>query len=268
MARNVNEELQQMRLLRDSGALSEEEFRRAKAAILGDDAEPESGRGGSADTAGRVKQSGTRTGQPSEKKRDRGSRDNRSSGTGMYRDNRNLVVVEGSAFPDRCVICNEESNGEAVDCTFKRERRSHYVEVAAVQTLARAAGDLLTGSRYTGPVHARIPLCSWHRNRHLRRMAAGFGTTLLAIVYLLVRYLIVGGHELTVSQIPIFSGVVILVAIIGLVVGGATLVDPTAVWFKAKKYNDRVVWLQGAGAEFLKTLPRIEDYRGESAASD
>jgi hypothetical protein len=261
MTRNINEELQQIRQLRDSGALSEDEFRRAKAAILGDVSEPDSGNGGSQDTAGRVKRSGTRAGQPSGKKRDqRGPRDNRSSGKGMYRDNGNLVVVEGAVFLGRCVICNKESDRDVVVCTFKREQKSHYIEVAAVQTLARAAGDLLTGSRYTGPVQAPIPMCSWHRNRRLRRIGFGFATMLLAVVYLLIRYWIVGGHELSALQIPISSIFVIIAAIVGLIVASAALANPTGVWFRATKYYDRLVWLQGAGREFLRTLPGIEEY--------
>lgn len=178
----------------------------------------------------------------------------------MYRDNRNLVVVEGAVFPDRCVICNQESDCGAVFCTFKREHKSHYIEVAAVQTLARAAGDLVTGSRYTGPVQASIPMCSWHRNLRLRRIGFGFGTMLLAAAYLLIRYWVVGGHELSALQIPISSVFVIIAAIVGGIVASAALANPTGVWFRATKYYDRLVWLQGAGPEFLRTLPEIEEF--------
>src|SRR5262249_39285904 len=162
--RDINEELDQLRQLRDAGALSEEEFRRAKASLLGESSAPHSGTDGPGYSGTRPKRSRAGTGEaPGKKRRRPGPRSQPSDG-GLYRDSGKLVIREGAEFPARCVICNKECDGEPLDFTFGREGKSHYIEVAAIQTLARAAEDLVKGNRYTGPVQTAIPMCSWHRN--------------------------------------------------------------------------------------------------------
>jgi hypothetical protein len=51
---------------------------------------------------------------------------------GFFRDGGDLVIREGASFPDRCVICNKECDGETVDFIFARGK-SHYIELAAIQ---------------------------------------------------------------------------------------------------------------------------------------
>jgi hypothetical protein len=41
-------------------------------------------------------------------------------------------------------------------------------------------------------------------------------------------------------------------------IGLAAIFDPTELWFRISKFNDRLVWVQGAGRNFLDTLPRYE----------
>src|SRR5688572_17765777 len=112
----------------------------------------------------------------------------KSATKGLYRDGDKLVIREGARFPARCAICNKPSAGAPRPFVFSRQK-AHYIEVAAIQTVAHAAADFLKGARYTGPVHADMPLCSWHRSRRLMQAGLGVGMTLLAIAFVFVQYL-------------------------------------------------------------------------------
>jgi hypothetical protein len=182
---------------------------------------------------------------------------NKPSGKGLFRDGGKLVIREGARFPDRCVICDKPCDGETVDFVFQR-RKSHYIDVAAVQTVANAAADLIKGARYTGPVHAAIPLCSWHRNRRLRIVGYCAGVMALAAAYLASRYYLGVARDFDTPQLPILSAVAFLTGITGLGIGLAAVYDPTELWFRISKFNDRLVWVQGAGGNFLDALPRFE----------
>jgi hypothetical protein len=176
---------------------------------------------------------------------------------GLYRDANRLVVREGTRLPDRCVICNGPIDDDPIDFVFKREK-SHYIEIAAVQTVVTAAADLLTGAKYTGPVEVSIPFCRWHRQRRLRRLGIGAGLMALAVAILFVRYLIGGASEFTISEISIYIVIAVLVATTGVGIILDVTYDPAKLWFKTKKFHGRFVWLEGAGPQFLKTLPRLD----------
>jgi hypothetical protein len=191
----------------------------------------------------------------------------RSGAKGLYRDGGHLVIREGARFPDQCVICNKLCDGTSVDFTFGRTQ-SHYVEVAAVEAVARAASDLLKGGRYTGPVQAAIPLCTWHRSRRLLLIGCGVAVAAVAAGFLLVRYAIGGAAEFDVLQISLASVIAIAAVVVGLTVAWVGLVERTKVWFKPVKYHDRFVWVKGAGLGFLRELTRIEDYHYKPGAAD
>jgi hypothetical protein len=260
MPRDIEAELDQLRQLRDTGALSDEEYRRAKAALKGSSAR-DSGTGGREEAEARPRRSRARTGEAGDKNGgawgpDRG----RSGAKGLYRDGGKLVIREGAKFPRRCVICNKECDGEPVPFTFRQEK-SHYIELAVLQTVADAAADLMKGAKYTGPVHAAIPLCAWHSSRRLRRVGVGVGILALAGTYLLGRHFMGGAGQRAGLQISIDGVFAALVAIGGLGVALAAVYDPTKVWFKVRKFYDRFVWVDGAGREFVSALPKIEEYR-------
>jgi hypothetical protein len=183
-----------------------------------------------------------------------------SAGKGLFRDGGKLVFREGARFPDRCVNCDKPCDGEVVAFVFER-RKSHYIDVAAVQTVANAAVDLVKGGRYTGPVHAAIPLCPWHRKRRWRHIGVGAGLMALVGAYLLIRYAIGGAREFEPSQMSIYTWVALFMAVLGLGIVSAASYDPTNLWFKVSKFHDRLVWIQGAGREFLNTLPYFEGAR-------
>ncbi|MDR3633346.1 MAG: hypothetical protein P4L84_05870 [Isosphaeraceae bacterium] len=174
---------------------------------------------------------------------------------GVYRDAGKLVIQDGAVFPDRCVICNEECDSEPIELTFKRVK-SHYIEVAALQSVATAAVDLLKGAKYTGPIDATIPFCSWHRNARLRRLWIGGGLIALAAAYLFIRYLR-GAHKFEELVFSLDSVIAIFGGVGGIGIAAEAAYNPTSVWFKSKKFYDRFVWVEGAGRAFLSTLPTL-----------
>lgn len=174
---------------------------------------------------------------------------------GLYRDAGKLVVQEGAVFPDRCVICNREADAEPIDLIFER-KKSHYVEAWAVQSIAMAATDLVTGAKYTGPVQVTFPFCSAHRNKRLWRCCIGGGLMALGAGYLLVRYLR-GAHRFDDLVFSLESVIAFFVGVVGIGITVEAAFDPARVWFRTKKFYDRYVWLEGAGREFLSTLPAL-----------
>jgi hypothetical protein len=192
------------------------------------------------------------------------------STSGLYRDGKLLVIREGTRCPGRCAICNKEDEVELVDFTFARERQ-RYVEVAAVQSIARAASDLATGARYTGPVQADLPLCAWHQGRRLRLFGIGAGMTVLGIAFVAIQRamgaVIVPPGELGFMDIALYNWIAFAAVLTGVVFMLMCVFDSSKLWFKPTKYYGRFVWLAGAGPEFLATLPAIQpqDYKAQGA---
>jgi hypothetical protein len=186
----------------------------------------------------------------------------KSKTRGLYRDGKLLVIHEGARFPHACAVCNKAGDEEAVFFTFARAR-ANVVEAAAVQAASRAVNDLFTGARYTGPVDAQIPLCSWCRGRRLRFLGTGVGLTVLAIGYLMIHKrlggVILPPGELGFLEISLPVFVALGSILVGFVLTLMAVFDSEKLWFKATKYFDRFVWVSGAGKEYLGELPQYED---------
>jgi hypothetical protein len=190
---------------------------------------------------------------------------------GAYRDRGRLVIREGARFPDRCAVCNAECGGETRAFEFGREQKSNYIEVAAMQSIARGVFDLATRSRYTGPVFAEVPLCSWHRSKRLRQAVVGSLVFVLSVAYIFARYRLYGGGnggEFDFLDMSKYTVLAVGTGFTGLVFALRTASDPTKVWFKPVRYYDRFVWVEGAGKDFLRELPEVEDYHYNTDAGD
>jgi len=57
-------------------------------------------------------------------------------------------------------------------------------------------------------------------------------------------------------------------ALVGIAITLSGLLDASRVWFRPTKYYDRFVWIQGAGRQYLRTLPIIEDYHYKPNRAD
>ena len=186
----------------------------------------------------------------------------KSRSKGLYRDGKLLVIHEGARFPHVCAVCNKAGDEEAVYFTFARDK-AHVVEAAAVQAASRAVNDLFTGARYTGPVGAQIPLCSWCRGRRLRFFGTGVGLTILGIGYLVVHKklggVILPPGELGFLEISLPVFIALAAIVTGVILTLMATFDSEKLWFKASKYFDRFVWVSGAGKEYLAGLPQYGD---------
>ncbi|MFO0865731.1 MAG: hypothetical protein U0744_13950 [Gemmataceae bacterium] len=185
-----------------------------------------------------------------------------SKSDGLYRDVNTLVIREGASFPARCPLCNKPADGEPLACTFER-KSARYVEVAAVQKVATAASDLISGTRYTGPVEAVIPLCSWHRGRRIRLALFGLGMVAVAVAVLMIQkalgIVIVPPGEMGFLHIALYNFLAFGAIFAGITFMLMATFDSQKLWFRATRYQDRYVWVSGAGREFLRELPKVED---------
>lgn len=181
---------------------------------------------------------------------------------GLYRDGKLLVIQEGARFPHACAVCNQAEDAEAVYFEFARDK-AHVVEAAIVQSAARAVNDLATGARYTGPVCADIPLCGWCRGRRLRFFLTGVGLTVSGVGYLVIHKklggVILPPGELGFLEISLPVWVALGAIVTGIVLVLMTIFDSAKLWFKARKYVDRFVWVAGAGKAYLEELPQYAD---------
>jgi len=194
----------------------------------------------------------------------------RAKSKGVYQDGRLLVIQEGASFPPACVSCSRSGDEEAVEFVFARGK-AHVVEAAVVQSAARAVNDLVTGSRYTGPVAADIPLCPWCRGRRIRFFGAGFGLVLISAAYLAI-FRALGGVILPPGEFGFLEMSLPTVIAMGLIFTGITLFlmalfDSSNLWFKAAKYHDRFVWVRGASSAYLSGLPRYADQHRSDGGS-
>ena len=190
---------------------------------------------------------------------------------GLYRDSKLLVIREGARFPHKCAICNSEDDVELVDFVFER-KQVHGLEARVVHSALTAAADLLSATKYTGPVQAEIPLCAGHRRRRIQRAGIGVGTTILAISVLLIQkamgIVIVPPGELGFLDIAIYNFIAFAMIFVGITLIFTTIFDSQNLWFKATKYYDRFVWVTGAGAAFLGEQPQYENQHRTLQADD
>jgi hypothetical protein len=194
-----------------------------------------------------------------------------SKDKGLYRDGKRLVIREGARFPNKCAICNKEDDVESIEFFFER-KKAHVVEARAVQTALNAASDVMSGAKYTAPVQADIPLCSWHRSRRIQRAAIGVGMATLALVFVLIQkamgVVIVPPGELGFLDIAIYNFIAFGMIFAGVTFIFTTIFDHQNLWFKATKFYDRFVWVSGAGRTFLDELPQYENQHRRSRIKD
>jgi len=159
-----------------------------------------------------------------------------------------LVLKDGTTAPPRCVLCNRPA-GREVKMRFD-DRRTPGPIGAAVAGMMNAA----RGRNYTGPVAARIRLCNRHHAR--RRWALWASLLVLAAGGVLLLYS--NTHHNGRNDPFIFLPVAVL--ILGAVGVVGVLTGMFNVWgLTAKHFDDELVWVDGASAKFLGSLPALDE---------
>jgi hypothetical protein len=157
-----------------------------------------------------------------------------SSGSGVRREGKLVVVTEDSEFPDRCVRCNAPATKQ-----LKRKLywAPNYIAVIAAFSWV-FGGMLLVNKCATATIH--IGLCQSHFNR--RFFGLTFGGSFIAIGLLMGVVTIFNGDQ----WLLVYGGASLLI--------GAFLTVILTPTVTADRIEDPFVWLKGAGPAFLKSL--------------
>jgi hypothetical protein len=157
---------------------------------------------------------------------------------GVWRLNRQIVLRPNTPMPDRCVKCNAPANG----IRLKRQLSWHpspYYLLIFIGLLIYVIVALIV--RKQAVVH--IGLCEAHRARRRFTIGSCWLAALAGIVA------IFGGANLATG-----GGWLVLMGITGIL--AALVVGATAVPIvSAAKIDGELVWIRGAGREFLDSLP-------------
>ncbi|HTR44030.1 MAG TPA: DUF4339 domain-containing protein [Pseudomonadales bacterium] len=164
------------------------------------------------------------------------------SAVNLWRENKRIVTVTGTVFPDRCVKCNNPVGG------LRLKRTLSWVHPAFLLLILVPCGLIFLiiaylAFRKTTVVH--LGLCEHHRARRKLGLIIGWSSVILGIV------LITCGAIFSLGW-GIGMGILILLAggITGAVM--ARLLTPT-------KIDKQYAWLTGAHRDFLANLP---EWRG------
>lgn len=158
------------------------------------------------------------------------------SSIGLWRQNKRVVTVNETTFPDRCVKCNEPANGFCLKRTLYWQHPA-YLLLILCNLLILLIVVLIV--RKKAVVH--IGLCEKHRANRT------YGLTIGWLGFLGGLAAIIGGAIMQ-SWITVVIGVVLI--LVGAVFGIA--------WGRtvyATKITKENVWVGGVNSKFLENLP-------------
>jgi hypothetical protein len=161
------------------------------------------------------------------------------------RDGTCIVVQDGTTLPARCAICNEEPYGGPITMSFDDRRLGGVVGVVIAEAINAAKG-----SYYTGFVTITYYLCKKHRPKVGRRFCLSVVVLITAGIGALYANSIRGSNrELGLEVAAIAAGLAVC-SMITLAFKGLS-----TIWgLKAKKFDDRRVWLVGSDEAFLESI--------------
>jgi len=155
----------------------------------------------------------------------------------VSREGKLLVLEHGVTLPARCVICNKPHSGEPVKMKFIRFGKGGVVD--------RMVQDALR-SGYTGPVTAYVHLCDFHRARKM---------WVLLICAAVILTGVVGGICTSPKNPNLVSGMFVFF-LVSAFLGSwfFMMVLIYNIYLSPTRFEDRVVYLKGAGKAFLDGL--------------
>lgn len=172
----------------------------------------------------------------------------KSKARGVFRSGKKLVMIEGCKMPERCAICNAEDVTDTVHLTLSRQSK----QMTGISGILQAGIDKLSGWNYTGPVEVEVNFCQSHSRRFVIRMAFAVLICILSFIYLGVRYQFSKHDPNAAVPLDVVAGIVGAVG--GLTAIGLTAKNPDGCWFRPQRFDDRTVWVSGAGSRFLDSL--------------
>jgi hypothetical protein len=166
------------------------------------------------------------------------------AGGGVWRNDDELIVAHGAAFPQRCVKCNEPSE------TPHKYRKVYWHHPAVyVLLLGYAILYIIVALIVRRAAEVNPGLCAEHRRKRLRWIAIGWGGVLFGWVIVLGVGKLLGleGGTFALLAVLVFLGS----AIAGVV--GSRILYP-------KRIDERYARLKGADPRFLDSLPNHLPY--------
>lgn len=154
----------------------------------------------------------------------------------VWRHNKDVVTLDGTELPCRCMKCNEPTNSAPLKRKVSWHPPAYYL-IILIALLIYVIVALIVRKQATVSVH----LCDLHRKRRMVLIGGCWGAVLL-------------GLALVLAAISSSSGEVGLVGVLLLIGGGivgaifGNLVKPT-------KIDGTTLRFRGAGAAFLDSLP-------------
>jgi hypothetical protein len=163
------------------------------------------------------------------------------------RDGECIVARHGSTLPARCAVCNEEAYGGPITMSFDDRRHGGLVGVVIAEAM-----NVVKGSYYTGPVTVKYYLCKRHRPNVRRRFCISLVVLIAAGIGSLCANALRGSNrELGLEVAAIAAGLAVCSMIT------LAFKSLSTIWgLKAKKFDDRRVWLVGSDEAFLESLER------------
>jgi hypothetical protein len=158
-------------------------------------------------------------------------------GSGVWRDQKKLVMSKDATLPQWCIKCNAPTNG----LVLKRKLTWHHPAIYLILLVA-ALIYVIVAMVVRKRATVEIGLCE----KHLAKRRQG-----LWITYLLF-FLGVGGFVLAIAAEDVtylLVGVVLLLASVIFALAAVRIVLPT-------KIDDRFVWLKGVNEDYLDRLPQ------------
>ena len=168
----------------------------------------------------------------------------------FWREGKLLVIKEGAVLPPRCPICNHDVEGEPIRMTFGRNQRGFFKD--AIREEKIAAG---IRSPFTGPIKLNIRFCMSHQARRRNLLVVSISMTVLsALGFPLLGGIGGNSHPITSTSDALLVALFVAPFFGGLAVTRFIFTGEINPWFRAKKFDDRWVWLAGADPMFLDSL--------------
>lgn len=151
-----------------------------------------------------------------------------------------LILLKGTALPDRCVTCNRPAH--------HRWKKTFYWAPPALRLLILlnfviyAVVMIAVRKR----VDLDIPLCEEHAAQRSANTRNGWLLALLGLFVMMASYFAIGDEG---PMVVFLCGL----GVIGLFAGA--IIASNAIPLQPKKIDDYYVWMKKAGPEFLRTLP-------------
>jgi hypothetical protein len=159
-----------------------------------------------------------------------------AAGTGVWRDKAALIMSKDARLPDRCVKCNQPTQGR-----LKRNLTWHHPAIyilLLVAWLIYLIVALVVRKRAT----VELGLCDEHLQKRRRNIFITLGLLLLGVVCFV---LAIAANDGT----PALLGVLLLLT--GMIYGIFSIRVTAPI-----KIDDRFVWLRGVNLDYLDRLPQ------------